>query len=640
MPATLYRVAADEVASASSLTLSIAAGGESRLIVVHVLVTEDASIKSVVYAGVPLTNLSHLNLGNGTGTGLGTWYLIAPPSGTANVRVTTSSACNIIVIARTLSDADQQAAPPFVTNIGTSNTGSSASIAATPEDLVLDAFGVANSFGDRSSAGSGQTVDANRSITSGQDCTLGASRKPGASSVTMAWDPVDPDAWAHIVVRAVASGPEQVSRIRWSVRAPVEATSRIRWSTRANVEKTSQIRWRVTTPVEATSRIRWTTRANVERTSRIRWLTDSKRIPDAILPTFTTVQLLELAIPQRREAVRFEVVDPFRRALFPIHPDRGSTITVANNANATIKRTLQGLRLIPEEAELINPVAHRLRAIWQLENGAEFPLGIFMFGDANRLRASYGRSFAATMFDQTFILDQGRRSSFSLGAGVRVTDALRQLVEEVNLPTERIVEVPTVLSNPLAWPAGTTRLRIMNDLCAIASMYSVYFSNEGVPVCRPVPDLEIANAQLHYTLDQRSRVLLDTVVESDDLWQAANVYVVVSTSANEQEVSGSYEIPEANPLSVKSRGYEVVKVIDTPGVETAEEAAERAKAAALQDPATYRHVEFEAVPDPRHDTFDVVSFDDVLYREQSWSLVCKPGGPHKHSLRRVDQVTA
>jgi hypothetical protein len=639
MAAVLYRVASDTGDDVSSISWSVATPSQSPLLVVHVLVVETgASVTSVVYAGIALTSLHSTSVSGGGQAS--TWCLLAPPVGTATVRVNVNERATVLAIARSFSDADQDAPPPFESRTGTGGAATSRSILAEADDLVIDAFAVVNNDGDKSSADAGQTVDANIAVTTGTDeGTLASSRRPGlAGTVTMTWDPKDPQGWAHLVLAIRPGGVEQVSRVRWTVRAPTDSLSRLRWTTRALIEDTSRLRWRVTTPVLTLSRLRWTTRSNVQDTSRLRWLTDSKRIPNAILPAFSTVELLELVIPQRQEAVRFDVVDAFRRPLFPIHPDRASTITVANNANATIKRTLQGLRLIPEEAERINPVAHRLRAIWQLENGAEFSLGVFMFGDANRSRRTYGRTFSSTLFDQTFILDQGRRATFSLGAGVRVTDAMKQLVQEVNLPTDRIAELPTVLSNPLAWPAGTTRLRILNDLAAVASCYSCYFDNDGIPVIRPVPDLEVANAQLHYYLDHRSRVSIDSIVESDDLWQAANVYVVVSTSANEEEVAGSYEIPEANPLSVTSRGFEVVKVIDTPGIETSEEAEAQAKAAALQDPATYRHVEFEAAPDPRHDTFDVVSFDDEVYREQSWSLVCAPGGPHKHSLRRVDQV--
>lgn len=641
MQASVYRTAVASTASNSTLTFSIACEGESRLLLVGVACREEtADVTSVVYAGVPLTRLARLTPVDSRDLSVTAWALIAPPVGTANLRITSDDAGSTMVgIARSLVDADQKALPAATTARGTSTSPTSITIPATTEDLVLDFFGLADPFGRTASAS--QTVDANRGINDNNECALGASRKPGAANVTMEWDPQSStDAWGHIVLRVLPGGPERQWKLRWTTQAATSALFRLRWQTRQTVERTVSLRWRTTVPVERTTRLRWTTRANVGRQWAILWLTDSKRIPPAIVPVFSTVELLELAIGQRTEAVRFEVVDAFRRTLFPVNPDRSSVITVANNANATIKRTLQGLHLAPGDADKINPVSHRLRAIWQLENGAEFPLGVFMFGDSNRLRATYGKSFEGTLFDQTFILDQGRRSTFALAAGERCTDAIKALLREVNLPTDRVADAPTVLANPQAWPAGTTRMRIINDLCAMASLYSVYFDNSGVPVCRPVPDLEVANAQLHYSLGQHSRVIRDSIVESDDLWQAPNVYVVVSTSANEQEVSGSYEIPENNPLSVKNRGFEVVNVLDTPGLETSEEAVARAKAAALQDPSTYRHVEFEAAPDPRHDTFDVVFFDDGVYREQSWSLVCTPGGPHRHNLRRVDQVSA
>ena len=640
MSAALFDAASSAASGnrATSLSWGHTCTGDQRALYVWVLTAENGASTAVSFAGVAMTKIGNWSAGDGISVAL--WRLWDPPVGAQTIVASASTSCPIIGGAQSARDASQTEDGTWVVETGTGTSDPSNSIAAEADDLVIDCVALENDV--LPNAAAGQTTDVRRAYSGfGDDAAMGASHEPGAATVTMGWDvPSSTNAWVHVMYRVKPGSVIVDLPLRWTTLAYFNVNLNLRWTTRSHAPLVDlALRWITATTVPPSDlALRWTTRAVVAAELDLLWFTDSKRIPESPLPVFTTEELLELQVEQRTESVRFEVVDAFRRKLFEIHPDRASTVSVQNNIHATIKRTLQGIRLIPSEAVLVNPVAHRVRPVWELENGAEFPLGVFLFGDSSRPRSTAGAMFETTLFDQTFILDQGRRSSYALGVGSRITDALKELATEVNLPTEGIEDAPTVLANPLAWPAGTTRLRIMNDLCAMCGFYSAYFDNNGLLRCRSVPDLEVANARLIYTLDQASRTLQESVVESDDLWEAANVYVVVSTSANDQEVSGSYEIPETNPLSVKNRGYEVVKVIDVQGLETSDEAAARAKAAALQDPSTYRHVEFDAAPDPRHDTFDVVAFDGEVYREQSWTLTCAPGGPHKHSLRRVDHI--
>lgn len=350
----------------------------------------------------------------------------------------------------------------------------------------------------------------------------------------------------------------------------------------------------------------------------------------------TAAELLDLRSPQLQSTVRFEIVDSLYQHLFDVTPDRESPPQVGNNIHATYKRTLQGLRLGPEDGAEVDPVRHRLRPVWVLQNGARFPLGVFMFSSPGRTRTTAGTFHEMTLFDQTFLLDQGRRSTFSRRAGSRITAGIRRMLREAGLPEHGVEESDQTFASPIGWPAGTTRKQIINDMCAMLGYYSLFFDNAGVPRCLPVPELDVLDPDHVYELDQTSRVIRDSLTETDDLWESPNVYLVISTSATDTQVAGSYEVPDSHPLSVVNRGYEVVRVIEVQGLETTAQATRRARAAAKQSAAGYQHLEFDAAPDPRHDTFDVVLFDGVLWREQSWNLTLAPGGPHRHHLRRLD----
>lgn len=351
----------------------------------------------------------------------------------------------------------------------------------------------------------------------------------------------------------------------------------------------------------------------------------------------TRDDLLDLRVGQRAESPRFVLLN---RDLVPqgdLHPDLEQAPTIENNVNAQIKRTMSGMSITPDVEADINPLSDRVLVRWQLEIGEPYDLGVFLFSDTPRERRTYGRWIkAGTMYDQLSILDQPRRPAFSAPKGATITDLLGALAAEAAVPFIDIDDSTAAMSAPAAWPPGESRLKIMNELCERASFYSPYFNNSGVLRCQPVPDLQTSPAAHTYSLDESSRVYPEPApVERDNLIDAPNVYLVVSNSGTTAPVAGSFEIPESSPHSVANRGYEVVKVIQAQGVATSAQARSMAKAAAQQDDATYRWAEFDAAPDPRHDTFDIVDWDGWKYREQSWRLTLAAGGPHHHELRRL-----
>lgn len=349
----------------------------------------------------------------------------------------------------------------------------------------------------------------------------------------------------------------------------------------------------------------------------------------------TADDLLDLRVGQRAESPEFWL-HTSGGDVERVYPDAGRAPVIENNVNRSIKRTLSGLRLAPSDADAIDPIGDRLAVRWRLEVGDPYDLGVFLFSDIGRERHSYGSTMDAGMFDQLFILDQPRRHSFSARKGANVADLLVSLAAQAGITDTEIDNSDAEIHRPTVWPVGTTSLVVMSELCGRASMYSPYFSNSGTLRCREVPELSVASADHSYPVDATSRVRRDPApVESDNLLDAPNVYLVVSTSGNGGPIAGSYRIPAEAPHSSANRGFDIVRKIDAQGVASAEQAARMAKAAASTDDATATRVSFSAAPDPRHDTFDVVDFDGVAYREQSWRLTLRAGGPHQHDLRRV-----
>lgn len=350
----------------------------------------------------------------------------------------------------------------------------------------------------------------------------------------------------------------------------------------------------------------------------------------------TAEDILDGRVLQRSEGLLFELLDANLQRIGELHP----VVTPASieaNTEATIARVLRNLVLIPSEVADIDTYSTRLRPSWLLETGDKYPIGVFMFQARDlELRSYGGFTLCSLLADQTWILAQGRRSTFSVAPGALLSDQLRTLAAESGFLDLSGIEGSSITAaNVMGWPTGTTRLEMMRQLCNRLGYYPPYFDNAGKLICRSVPNLDLASPDHVYNPDETSRIVDESGTASDNAWEAPNVYVVVNTSATAVPIVGVYEIPSDAPNSAFHRGgFEVVKTIDAPGVESVEQAEAMAKAAYAQDSSS-AWVDFDGVPDPRHDLFQIVEFDGLNYREKGWSLALEAGGKHHHSLRRV-----
>lgn len=369
-------------------------------------------------------------------------------------------------------------------------------------------------------------------------------------------------------------------------------------------------------------------------------------------------ELLDLIdVVQRRESVKYEVLDSRLEWLFDIHPIVGNA-QIRVDANATVKRTLSDLRLTPDDEARIDVFAHRLRPVWQIEVArnrqvvvagtettrpvvtetpiyADYPLGVFVFSSADRVRQPWGIELTATLHDQSVILNQARETGLSLPAGANIVDAALSIIAECGIPSVQVKPSEMTVSAPVAWPAGTSRLEILNQLCGMLGYHPVYFDNEGRLRARaaeyPIVDLPPDHT---YRLDETSRVVTGTITETSDLLDAANRYIVRSSAPSGTEIVGYYDLPANAPQSIARRGYVIASVSDEPGISDSATATAAAARNAAQA-RTYLHADFTATADPRHDIFDIVDYLGDNYRETGWELELKTGGRHTHHLRRT-----
>lgn len=357
----------------------------------------------------------------------------------------------------------------------------------------------------------------------------------------------------------------------------------------------------------------------------------------------TITQVLEGVVPQRTEGMRWDVLDRDRNVVGALMVARDHVPHIENDTTRPVRRSISDMMIAPRPvydvdtshiyAGEVNPLRQLVMPWWVYSTGDEFPLGLFGWGSDAAEVWSWGEPRHATLADLMSELDQPLDRAVGYAAGTSVYDALVDCCDQENIPaSDRNIEAcDCILSVAVGGaPGRDTRLSVMETLCRLAGFFPPYRDNRGVLTCRSAPDLATAAADFAYgpgTVVREGSPLL-----SSDILTAPNRYVVIGGNPS-AELVGTFDIPDAAPNSFVNRGKLVRKTIDLQGIETQAQADTAAAAAYAADSSTYSWLSFETPVDPRQDTFDILSFVDVNYRQLRWAIECKVGGIMQHDVR-------
>lgn len=349
----------------------------------------------------------------------------------------------------------------------------------------------------------------------------------------------------------------------------------------------------------------------------------------------TDAQLLDLdGVSVRTDRFRFDLLNASNTKVGEIHPVYGCQID--NAAGQAIKRRLSGVVLTADEYADVDPLAHRVRPMMLLENGSEYPLGVFLFADTMTVRHSYGTTLTATLVDQGLILGQQLRNTVAVQQGTNCATALADVAAEAGITTVQIDTTSASTGAPLVWPAGkssATYGKVLSDLAALAGFHDPYFDNSGTFVARALVDPSIITATLTYR--DGGRILAESMAEANDMLAAPNLFVIIDTASTGNPVTYSYELSADAPHSYARRGFYVPKMVEAPGVANVDNALALAQTAASAEPLAWETIRFSSPLDPRHDTYDVVDYRGINYLELAWKMTLAAGGIMDHEVKRV-----
>ncbi len=335
---------------------------------------------------------------------------------------------------------------------------------------------------------------------------------------------------------------------------------------------------------------------------------------------------LEAWVGQRSATFRFALVDGVTgEQLGDITPLRGATLS--HDTSRTIKRQLN-LNLGAADTAAINPIADRVVVYMVFPGNVQFPLGRYMFTDQSNQKFTSGHLGSVALNDEMFLVDQQITAGIS-GVNQNVLAVILAILAD--LPVTVVTETSSFLSAE-AWGPGTGRGQIIESLSVSGDYFSPWFGNDGQ--MHFIRSFDPATRLPDFNFDENRMVFRDGIVETSDLLTAPNRFVVISNSATDPTaaVVGTADVPVNAPHSIPNRGFVIASVTDL-------QLSDSVQATAVAQGLAQRQTIFEQVtlstpPDPRHDSYNVIRWQDDLWLELAWSMNLVEGGAMSHTMRK------
>lgn len=292
----------------------------------------------------------------------------------------------------------------------------------------------------------------------------------------------------------------------------------------------------------------------------------------------------------------------------------------------------------------INFYNDRVRVYYGLLfNGAwvESPLGVFLLTTPGQRVDGKTITRSVQMYDKLLVLDQDAVSaSYSIAAGGVVTDAVAAVIQGAGETKTNITPSSETLPAAKTWPAGTTRLRIVNDLLSSINYFSLWADGNGY--YRAEPYVAPASRPVSWAFEDNDKGLYLPDFEIDvDLFNAPNKIICVVSNPEQGEMTAVATNEDASsPFSYQSRGRWIsrVETVDATSQGVLQSTADRLLKESLQTTETimYDHAFL-----PQIELNDAVKFVNSLtdtnakYTVVKQSLKLAPGSLVKSEIRRV-----
>ena len=272
--------------------------------------------------------------------------------------------------------------------------------------------------------------------------------------------------------------------------------------------------------------------------------------------------------------------------------------------------------------------------------GDVWPLGVFLPSAPVARHDATGRGWDVELLDKLVVLDQDKTDgSYSLPAGTMVTAAVQEVIASAGETRTAITASAETLTAGMVWEAGTSKLRICNDLLAAINYFSLRCDGSGRYVAAPYQAPRNRTPAWDFAAGDRA-VHSATFTRDEDLAKVPNKVVLVSSASSDVPalVSVVANLDPASRFSEFARGRWIVHT--ETGVEATSQAVLDALAARrlteLSSATATLEIQHAFLPLALN---DVVRFNtggvDAVGVVQKTRIPLEPGGLTTTTIREV-----
>lgn len=148
----------------------------------------------------------------------------------------------------------------------------------------------------------------------------------------------------------------------------------------------------------------------------------------------------------------------------------------------------------------VNLLTARIRPVRVIEGLPETPLGVYLLSASPEQWSGTGRTYDVVMHDKSTVLEQDAiEESFTAGTGEPVLQIVADLIASAGETISFDGSDTTTLSSPATWEAGTSKLKIVNELLTRSLGYFA-LRVDGLGNFRATPYVEPADRSTRYSI--------------------------------------------------------------------------------------------------------------------------------------------
>jgi hypothetical protein len=250
-----------------------------------------------------------------------------------------------------------------------------------------------------------------------------------------------------------------------------------------------------------------------------------------------------------------------------------------------------------------------------------------MFTDTTETEFTSGQLSNVVLNDEMFLVDQEIIAGFDSNS-LSVPAAYSALLTGLGITFVAQPSGGFVMAQ--AWTVGTHRGAIMDTLAVSGDYFSPWFGNDAsmhlVRTFNPVDQVP------QFDWELGNQVIREGITHTSNILTAPNRFVVISNTNAQSPVVGTATVSVNAPNSFANRGF---YLSDTRTLQLSDASQAQAVARGLANRGTiFETTTLSTVPDPRHDSYDVIRWRGSTWLELAWSMQLIEGGKMQHTLRK------